>query len=277
MENLITDFSAAWSLIDNLQGQCQYAQHDLDDNKQALILYCQQFAFAPEMVPACAGILTCGETQLHYDYGFPGNYVHEPSYASSDAHHHFHDYETAHHDHYEHHEPEPVVSSHGIDIIQGGGNVYTAPGTNAELAATAVSAHESAIQVNGNTYIVDHDEIDTNKVEVACDVDDGCALIPDDGNPHNDIIPNQPPQPEPTHLHPEPHYHPEAHYHPEPQYYPEPTQSYGGEPIGQIYGDQLYVQSSNDVRPSEVADAEAAAAAQAQAQAEAEAAAAAAA
>ena len=31
-------------------------------------------------------------------------------------------------------------------------------------------------------------DIDPSKVELACD-HDGCALIPDDGNPHNDITP----------------------------------------------------------------------------------------
>ena len=30
------------------------------------------------------------------------------------------------------------------------------------------------------------DKIDKDKVELACD-ESGCALIPDDGNPHNDI------------------------------------------------------------------------------------------
>ena len=81
MEALIKDFSAAWASIDHLQEKCQYSQHDLDDNRQALVLYCQQFAFAPDMVPACKEILSCNATELHYDYAFQGGYVHEP-YAS---------------------------------------------------------------------------------------------------------------------------------------------------------------------------------------------------
>ena len=34
------------------------------------------------------------------------------------------------------------------------------------------------------------DKIDKDKVELACD-DSGCALIPDDGNSHNDILVNK--------------------------------------------------------------------------------------
>lgn len=30
-------------------------------------------------------------------------------------------------------------------------------------------------------------DVDPDKVELACN-DDGCALIPDDGNPHNDVM-----------------------------------------------------------------------------------------
>ena len=41
---------------------CRLAASDLDDHKAALILYCQQFAFAPEMVSPCTAILTCTDT-----------------------------------------------------------------------------------------------------------------------------------------------------------------------------------------------------------------------
>ena len=43
---------------------------------------------------------------------------------------------------------------------------------------------------NGNVIVVPVSEIDPEKFELACD-DTGCALIPDDGNPHNDITPEQ--------------------------------------------------------------------------------------
>lgn len=48
------------------------------------------------------------------------------------------------------------------------------------------------------------DQIDTEKVELACD-STGCTLIPDDGNPHNDIYPDN------VHKY---HDAQDAHYHP---------------------------------------------------------------
>ncbi len=63
-------------LIESAQ-KCQYAEHDLEDNRHALELYCQQFAFAPEMVAPCAKILTCKDTKLNYKYSFAGTYVHK--------------------------------------------------------------------------------------------------------------------------------------------------------------------------------------------------------
>ena len=47
-------------------------------------------------------------------------------------------------------------------------------------------------------------QIDKDKVELACDKK-GCALIPDDGNPHNDIIPE-----DYYHIHDHPN---DGHYH----------------------------------------------------------------
>lgn len=43
-----------------------------------LLLYCQQFAFAPEMVPACAPLLSCQEKELHYGYSFNGSHYTQP-------------------------------------------------------------------------------------------------------------------------------------------------------------------------------------------------------
>ena len=45
---------------------CRGMQHAIDDQKDALILYCQQFAFAPEMAPACAKLLNCDATKREY-------------------------------------------------------------------------------------------------------------------------------------------------------------------------------------------------------------------
>ncbi len=234
-----TTIPQAQAELNALQHKCSECEYFLHDSKDALILYCQQFAWAPEMVAPCAAILDCRGTELHYRYAFPGNYVHQ-AYGSHDHGHdvhyddHLHDghYDSHHDAHYDsHHDtlhdshydahvdhydgvppapvgpPTPSGSTHGIDLPLTGGNVPVAPGTNAELAATAVAPNKSVLQVDGQTIVVDHDEIDTNKVEVACN-DEGCALILDDGNPHNDLIPDQPdtsiPAPD-THYHDAPH------------------------------------------------------------------------
>ena len=42
----------------------------------------------------------------------------------------------------------------------------------------------------GNAYLAPMDAIDPTSVELACN-NDGCALIPDDGNPANDITPEK--------------------------------------------------------------------------------------
>ena len=65
------------------------------------------------------------------------------------------------------------------------------PEMDAELAATALSHNTVAVQIDGSTYEAPMHEVNTDMFEVACDAD-GCALIPDDGNPHNDLIPNAP-------------------------------------------------------------------------------------
>ena len=56
-----------------LTNACRNAQRDLDENKAALVLYCQQFAFAPDMVGPCAELLTCRDTELEYAYPFIGS------------------------------------------------------------------------------------------------------------------------------------------------------------------------------------------------------------
>ena len=39
--------------------KCIQCEHDLNEARNMLILYCQQFAFAPEMASQCAAILNC--------------------------------------------------------------------------------------------------------------------------------------------------------------------------------------------------------------------------
>ena len=52
--------------VERLQRQCRRCQDDIDEDRDVMILYCQQFAFAPDMVGACADILTCSGTRLAY-------------------------------------------------------------------------------------------------------------------------------------------------------------------------------------------------------------------
>ena len=52
--------------VERLQRQCRRCQNAIDEDRDALVLYCQQFAFATDMVGACADVLTCNETMLPY-------------------------------------------------------------------------------------------------------------------------------------------------------------------------------------------------------------------
>ena len=80
------------------------------------------------------------------------------------------------------------MSSHGYELFKTGGDVDLPDYVDPELAAAAVSQHDAVIQIDGKSIVAPMEHIDTTKVELACD-DYGCALIPDDGNPHNDIVP----------------------------------------------------------------------------------------
>ena len=56
------------------------------------------------------------------------------------------------------------------------------------------------LQVDGESIIAPISKIDADKVELACN-DFGCALIPDDGNPLNDIRVDIPGYEEHSHSH----------------------------------------------------------------------------
>ena len=66
--------------VEDLQYRCKRAQHELDEDRDFLVLHCQQFAFATDMVGACADILTCRGTDLPY-HSFP-------AHAYAEAQHH---------------------------------------------------------------------------------------------------------------------------------------------------------------------------------------------
>jgi len=125
---MITTFDAYANRVTNMLDACHNADHMIDENRRALVLYCQQFAFAPEMAGPCANLLICYERQLPYRYNFPATYV--PT-------------------HYTHHGPLNhnlhqelnlnSGSTHGIDLNVVGGNVSVDPSIDAEIAAAAVS------------------------------------------------------------------------------------------------------------------------------------------
>ena len=50
--------------LKRLQKQCRICDARLWEDRDALVLYCQQFAWAKDMVGACADILTCRGTQV---------------------------------------------------------------------------------------------------------------------------------------------------------------------------------------------------------------------
>ena len=49
-----------------LAKRCRRCQEALDTDRDFLVLYCQQFAFAADLVGACADVLTCTGTRLAY-------------------------------------------------------------------------------------------------------------------------------------------------------------------------------------------------------------------
>ena len=67
-----------------------------------------------------------------------------------------------------------------------GGNTYVKPGTNPELALAAYDENQAVIVHKGDAFLAPMSSINPDAVEPACN-EDGCALIKDDGNPHNDV------------------------------------------------------------------------------------------
>ena len=53
LEAIVKDLTFFMAKRDMLDDECAYMQHELDDNRDALTLYCQQFAFAPDLVGPC--------------------------------------------------------------------------------------------------------------------------------------------------------------------------------------------------------------------------------
>lgn len=74
------------------------------------------------------------------------------------------------------------------DLAQIGGQVRVAPGIHPELAAAAYNHESALIMHEGQAYLAPFDSIDPDMVELVC-IDGGCALVPEDSDPSNDIDP----------------------------------------------------------------------------------------
>ena len=135
------------------------------------------------MIGHCAAILNCRQTQLPARYQFSGSIIPQP-YHTHD-HHDASSLSAGHHT--EHDTTSAASSSHGIELPVVGGNSYVDPGTPNILAAAAIDPNTVVINVDGETYLHDMQNVDVRSLELACN-DEGCALIPDDGNPYNDIL-----------------------------------------------------------------------------------------
>lgn len=63
--------------VEDLQKRCRNCEYRLHEDRDVLVLYCQQFAFASEMVGACADVLTCSGTERAYQWDFTTAYSHD--------------------------------------------------------------------------------------------------------------------------------------------------------------------------------------------------------
>ena len=89
----IDEISDQFRQVERLQRQCRRCQNDIDENRDLLILYCQQFAFAPDMVGACADILTCSGTELDYRWDSWTGYEQAHSHSHGSHYHRPRNYE----------------------------------------------------------------------------------------------------------------------------------------------------------------------------------------
>ena len=82
--------------------------------------------------------------------------------------------------------PNRYDNTHNIELPMVGGNTYVKPGTNPEIAAAAYDENQAVIVHKGDAFLAPMSSINPEAVELACN-EKGCALIKDDGNPHNDV------------------------------------------------------------------------------------------
>ena len=72
--------------IRHLQDLCRDCDRTLREDREFLVLHCQQFAFASDMVGACADILTCRDTELYYKADPFLSFEQEDVFSNNDHH-----------------------------------------------------------------------------------------------------------------------------------------------------------------------------------------------
>ena len=73
-----------------------------------------------------------------------------------------------------------------LPAVGGEGQHLVDKSVDPEIAAAAYNEHATVVVHEGEAFLAKIDSIDPEKVELAGN-SKGLALIPDDGNPHNDI------------------------------------------------------------------------------------------
>ena len=82
-------------------------------------------------------------------------------------------------------------NSHGVPLPRvGTGIAVINKKIDPLIAAAAVNQYQAVIVIEGASFLAPMEAIDPLSVELACN-DRGCALIPEDGNPDNNITPEQ--------------------------------------------------------------------------------------
>lgn len=56
------------------------------------------------------------------------------------------------------------------------------------MAIAQQNEHEVRVKFDGENLLVPIHEVDPKSVELQCNDHEGCYLVPDDGNPHNDLV-----------------------------------------------------------------------------------------
>ena len=61
LNEMFATYNHDQDILHHLQDVAHESEYAIYENRHALVLYCQQFAFAPEMAGPCADLLSCGD------------------------------------------------------------------------------------------------------------------------------------------------------------------------------------------------------------------------